>query len=92
MLVNIGAICEILLKLFLPLITEEVRNKIVILPLDPRERREALEVVLGKEENIPCWLGGTDNFAFDVEDYYANVNISPDHEALEYLTSMPYHS
>ena len=91
-LINIGAICEILLKLFLPLITEEVRKKIVMLPHNQKERMTALEVVLGKKENIPIWLGGTDDYDFQVDEYYANDNFSLDEEALEYLATMPYHS
>jgi len=91
-LVNVGSICELLLKLFLPLITEEVRNKIVMLPHDPEEQMETLQSVLGAKKNIPDWLGGTDNFNFEVEEYYANDVLGRDEEALEYLTTMPYHA
>jgi len=90
-LVNIGPICEILLKIFLSLITEEVRNKILMLPHDQKERMITLETVLGKD-NIPIWLGGTDNFVFQVDEYYAKNKISLDDEALEYLTTMPLYS
>jgi len=91
-LVNIGAISELLLKLFLPLITEEVRNKIVVLPRDQKERLELLEVVIGSRENIPVRLGGDDDYVFNTDEYYANDRIGPDEEALEYLTTMPYYS
>jgi hypothetical protein len=90
-LVNVGSICEILLKLFLPLITEDVRNKIIMLPHYPKERLEALKDILGTEQNIPIGLGGTDNYDFDSDDYYANDVFGRDEEALEYLTTMPYH-
>ena len=90
-LVNIGRMCEILLKIFLSLITEEVRNKILILPHDERERHAALETVLGKD-NVPIWLGGTDDYVFQVDAHYAKDVVTSDDEAKEYLTSMPYHS
>eukprot|EP00536_Pseudo-nitzschia_multiseries_P001377 jgi/Psemu1/181052/e_gw1.18.275.1 len=91
-LVNVGSICELLLKLFLPLITEEVRNKIVMLPHDPKEQMETLQKVLGTKKNIPNWLGGADDFDFQVDEYYANDHIGRDEEALKYLTTMPYHA
>mmetsp|Transcript_12238 Transcript_12238/g.24481 ORF Transcript_12238/g.24481 Transcript_12238/m.24481 type:complete len:564 (-) Transcript_12238:2383-4074(-) len=90
-MVNVGSMCEILLKLFLPLITEEVRNKIAVLPQDPKELAEALQNVLG-ETNIPTWLGGADDYEFDPNEYYANDFIGRDEEALEYLTTMPFHA
>lgn len=90
-LVNVGSICEILLKLFLPLITEDVRNKIIMLPHNQKERLEALEDVLGTKKNIPIGLGGTDDYDFDSDEYYANNVFGRDEEALEYLTTMPYH-
>ena len=93
LLTNLGRFAEILLKLFLQLITEEVRNKIVILPHDEHERRVVLETVLGKE-NIPIWLGGEDDYQFNVDEYYSSVDsvIGTDEEAIEYLEVMPYHS
>jgi hypothetical protein len=92
-LMHMSKICELLLKLFLPLITEDVRKKIVILPHDETERRVILETVLGRE-NIPTWLGGTDAFEFSVDDYYStdDVILATDAEAVEYLKLMPYHS
>jgi hypothetical protein len=87
-LVNVGPICEILLNIFLSLITEEVRNKIVMLPHDQNERMAALETVLGTD-NIPIWLGGVDNYVFQVDGHYANNKVSLDDEALDYLATMP---
>ena len=91
-LVNVGSICEILLKIFLPLITEEVRNKIVMLPHDQNERLEALEAVLGTQKNIPIHLGGTDDYSFNLGEYYTDGIFGHDEEALEYLTTMPYYA
>jgi len=91
-LVNVGSICEILLKLFLPLITEEVRNKIAMIPNNQKEQLQALKDVLGSKKNIPTGLGGTDDYDFNLDEYYANDIFGPDEEALEYLTTMPYHA
>lgn len=92
-LVNTGRLCEILLKLFLPLITEEVRNKIIVLPHDKDKRKTALAAILGKA-NVPTWLGGPDDFEFNVDEYYGTSRnpIGTDSEATEYQTTMPYHS
>lgn len=92
LLVNVGSIGEMLLKLFIPLITEEVRNKLIILPNDPDARLETLQAVLGPKSNIPKQLGGTDDYAFNVDEYYNNEFVSRDEEALEYLSTMPYHA
>eukprot|EP00539_Tryblionella_compressa_P004867 CAMPEP_0178769234 /NCGR_PEP_ID=MMETSP0744-20121128/20707_1 /TAXON_ID=913974 /ORGANISM="Nitzschia punctata, Strain CCMP561" /LENGTH=465 /DNA_ID=CAMNT_0020425445 /DNA_START=49 /DNA_END=1446 /DNA_ORIENTATION=- len=92
-LTSMGRFCEILLKLFLPLITEEVRNKIVILSHDPVERKATLETILGKK-NIATWLGGTDVYKFNVDEYYDTDDtiFGTDEEAREYLVTMPYHA
>ncbi len=92
LLVNVGSIGEMLLKLFIPLITEEVRNKLIILPNDPHDRLETLQAVLGAKSNIPKGLGGTDDYDFNVDEYYSNEFVSRDEEALEYLSTMPYHA
>jgi CRAL/TRIO domain len=92
-LVNAGRLIEILLRLIHPLITEEVRNKIMILPSNEEKRKAALAAILG-EENIPTWLGGTDDFEFDADEYYdtARIALGTESEATEYRTTMPYHS
>ncbi|KAG7348080.1 CRAL/TRIO domain containing protein [Nitzschia inconspicua] len=93
LLADMGRICEILLKLFLPLITEEVRNKIVLVPHDKNERQAIFETVLG-EDNIPTWLGGRNDYRFNVDQHYASDDAiyGTDVQATEYLSLMPYHS
>ena len=89
---NLGRIGEFVVNLFMPLITEEVRNKLKVLPRDPDERRQVLEAVLGKE-NVPDWMGGSDTWRFKVDEYYDDPNVfATDAETKEYLTTMPYHS
>ena len=90
-LVNIGNICELLLNLFLPIITEEVRNKILMLPRDPKERLETLQAILGMK-NIPVALGGDDDYSFNSDEYYTNAILGRDEEGLEYLKTMPFHA
>jgi hypothetical protein len=90
--VNLGIIGEFVLKLFLPLITEEVRNKLKLLPHDATKRRHVLETVLGAD-NIPDWMGGKDTYRFQVDEYYSNKELYvTDEQSNEYLTTMPYHT
>jgi hypothetical protein len=89
---NLGRIGEFVLKLFLPLITEEVRNKLKVLPHGAEKRRHVLETVLGAD-NIPDWMGGKDTYQFQVDEYYSNKELyATDEQANEYLTTMPYHT
>jgi hypothetical protein len=89
---NLGRIGEFVLKLFLPLISEEVRNKLKVLPHNAEKRRHVLETVLGVD-NIPDWLGGKDTYRFQVDEYYSNKELyATDEQANEYLTTMPYHT
>jgi hypothetical protein len=92
LLTNLGMVGELVVKLFLPLITEEVRNKIKVLPHGVVERNQVLETVVGRE-NVPVWLDGTDAYEFDVDVYYANDSMyASEEDANEYLTTMPYHA
>jgi hypothetical protein len=93
LLTGMCKICEILLKLVLPLVTEEVRNKIVVVVQNDNERHDIFNTVLGAD-NIPEWLGGSNSYIFDVQDYYAadDVILGTDLEAKEYFTLLPYHS
>jgi hypothetical protein len=92
-LTDMGRTCELLLKIFLPLIAEEVRNKIIVVPHHHEERIAILETILGKG-NIPVWLGGTDTYEFDANEHYASKNViaGTDEQAKEYLTTLPYHA
>jgi CRAL/TRIO domain len=92
LLTNMGKICEILLKLVLPLLTEEVRNKIIVVPHNDIERQRIFDTILGGD-NVPEWLGGSSTYMFNAHDYYASDDVirGTDLEAKEYLTLMPYH-
>jgi len=92
LLSELSSLGEFVLKMFLPLITKEVRDKIHILERDPVKRNLVLETAIGAE-NIPTWLGGKDTFEFDVDKYYSDdQNIFSDESAKMYLTTMPYHA
>ena len=90
-LANLGRVGEILVGIIKPLISEEVRQKIIVLPHDERRRQQVLRTIIG-DENIPNWLGGTDSFEFNHDTYYLNDLVISDEAAMEYLETMPYHS
>jgi len=72
LLVNMSHVSEVLLNLVRPLLSPEVRNKIVIVPSrDKKHREEVLSSVLGSH-NIPTWLGGIDTYKFNLTNYYGD--------------------
>mmetsp|Transcript_2841 Transcript_2841/g.6690 ORF Transcript_2841/g.6690 Transcript_2841/m.6690 type:complete len:465 (+) Transcript_2841:80-1474(+) len=92
LMTNLGSVGEMLAKMILKLLSEEVRNKIIILPHDPQERQAILNTVVSYD-NSPTWLGGTDTYQFNAKEYYADPEfMQSDKEALEYLETMPYHA
>jgi len=91
LLTNLGRVGEFVVGVVKPIISEEVRNKIVVLPREEKLRREMLQAVVGTA-NIPKWLGGRDPFEFDVNTYYSNSQVISDEESKEYTKMMPYHT
>eukprot|EP00934_Nitzschia_sp_Nitz4_P006362 Nitzschia sp. Nitz4//scaffold59_size112058//84840//86361//NITZ4_004121-RA/size112058-snap-gene-0.86-mRNA-1//-1//CDS//3329555159//6352//frame0 len=91
LLTNMGSIGEFLIKMVKPLISEEVRQKLVVLPKNEAQRQAILESVVG-EESIPKWLGGTDSYEFNPDKYYAENMIVTDEVAMEYIETMPCHA
>ena len=91
-LANFSKVAEFLLTMIKPLITKEVRDKIVILPKDPIKRQQMLEAIVEKEY-IPVALGGQDSYEFNAKEYYSDKRMQfSDQEAKEYLQAMPYHA
>ena len=89
---NIGRVGEMVVSMVKPLISEEVRQKIVVLPHKESKRKQVLETVVGVEY-IPKWMGGEDDYEFSTETYYSNPEaVITDEEALEYTKTMPYHA
>lgn len=91
LLTNLGRIGDFVVGVVKPLISEEVRQKIKVLPRDDNQRREMLQAVVGAN-NIPKWLGGKDTYQFNAKTYYADTLVVPDDESIEYVQTMPYHA
>jgi CRAL/TRIO domain len=92
LLANLSKPAQIVLGLIKPLITKEVRDKILILPDDPEPRQAMLDAVV-LPEYLPDYLGGMDTWRFDIREYYSSRNHHcTETETTEYLTSMPYHA
>lgn len=62
---------EFFVSLIKPLLTAEVREKIVLVP---QARQDEYFQALTTPEYIPTWLGGTDDYQFDANEYYAINN------------------
>ena len=88
---NLSGLTQMLMKMVLPFVTEEVRAKIHIVPNGEEERREMLLQFLDEAE-VPAFLGGKDEYTFHPSDYYQGKCILPEEEILEYRTTMPYHA
>lgn len=91
LLANLGRVGEFLVGIVKPLISEEVRQKIIVLPRHEKKRREMLQAVVGIH-NVPQWLGGNDQYEFDPQLYYSTSIVISDHESTEYIQTMPYHT
>ena len=90
-LANLSKPAEFLFNLVKAVITKEVREKIVILSSDPELRKDVLDVVV-MPHFVPNYLGGNDNYEFNTEEYYPRKYVCTNEEAIEYLTTMPYHA
>ena len=90
---NLGGMAQMLMKMVLPFVTEAVRAKIHIIPNDDEGRREMLLQFI-EEDKIPTWLGGKDDYEFDVKEYYGDATcVLPDEEIIDkFLIDMPYHA
>ncbi|KAL9187003.1 hypothetical protein ACHAXT_010723 [Thalassiosira profunda] len=88
---NLSGLTQMLMKMVLPFVTEDVRAKIHIIPNAEEERREMLLQFMDESE-IPDWLGGNDDYRFDANEYYEGKCILPEEGILEYRTTMPYHA
>ena len=88
---NLSGLTQMLMKMVLPFVTEDVRAKIHIIPNGEEERREMLMQFMD-EEFTPDFLGGKDEYQFDSREYYQGKCILPEEGILEYQTTMPYHA
>ena len=88
---NLSGMVQMLMKMVLPFVTEDVRAKIHIIPNDEVERREMLMQFMD-EDQIPYFLGGGNGYEFNMKEYYEGKCILPEEEILGYLSTMPYHA
>ena len=88
---NLSGLTQMVMRMVLPFVTEDVRAKIHIIPNDPEERREMLLQFM-EEEEVPYYLGGKDEYEFDAEGYYRGQCVLPEEGIVEYRTTMPYHT
>ncbi|KAL7434907.1 hypothetical protein ACHAXH_009047 [Discostella pseudostelligera] len=83
LLANLSGLTQLLLKMILPFVTEEVRAKIHIIPNDEAERRMMLLQFID-EKHIPYYLGGKDEYEFDAAEYYQGKCILSEDDIKEY--------
>lgn len=88
---NMSRVGEILLKMIMPLISKEVREKIKLVPQDKDLKLEMLRAVI-EEEFIPDYFGGTDTFFPDQSTYYSSKLRFSEEEGRQYMETMAYHS
>jgi hypothetical protein len=91
LLTNVGRVGEFLVGIVKPLISEEVRQKIIVLPRNERLRLEMLRAVVGLN-NVPKWLGGNDPYEFNPTTYYSGSTVISDEESTIYTKTLPYHT
>jgi len=88
---NLSGLTQMLMKMMLPFVTEDVRAKIHIVPNGAEERREMLLQFMTEDE-IPYYLGGKDDYEYDAKEYYRGKCVLPEDTMREYITTMPFHA
>lgn len=88
---NLSGLTQMLMKMMLPFVTEDVRAKIHIVPNGEVERREMLLQFMAEDE-IPYYLGGKDDYEYDATEYYRGKCVLPEDGIREYITTMPFHA
>jgi hypothetical protein len=88
---NLSGLTQMLMKMMLPFVTEDVRAKIHIVPNGGEERREMLLQFMSEDE-IPYYLGGKDSYEYDANQYYRGKCVLSEDAIREYITTMPFHA
>lgn len=96
---NLSGMAQMIMKMVLPFVTEDVRAKIHILPGNDEDRRRMLLQFI-EEENVPVYFGGNDEYVFDINEYYSDSGgvgagekcVLSEDEIRGYLETMPYHA
>eukprot|EP00804_Cyclotella_cryptica_P010951 CCRYP_016674-RC/>CCRYP_016674-RC protein AED:0.37 eAED:0.37 QI:0/0.5/0.4/1/0.5/0.4/5/0/582 len=75
----------------------DVKAKIHVIPADEEKRKQMLTQFIDLE-HVPDWVGGNDDYVFDMKDYYygsvggSDKCILSEDKITEYLVTMPYHA
>ena len=88
---NASTLTQMLMKMMLPFVTEDVRAKIHIIPDRDEERRDML-LQLMTEDQIPYYLGGKDEYNYDAIQYYHGKCVLLEESITEYVSTMPFHA
>ena len=88
---NSSSLTQMLMKMMLPFVTEDVRAKIHIIPNKVDERRDMLLQSM-TEDQIPNYLGGKDEYNYDAIQYYQGKCVLPENSITEYISTMPFHA
>jgi hypothetical protein len=88
---NASTLTQMLMKMMLPFVTEDVRAKIHIIPNKVDERRDML-LQLMTEGQIPYYLGGNDEYNYDAIQYYQGKCVLSEDSITEYISTMPFHA
>jgi hypothetical protein len=88
---NLSGLTQMLMKMMMPFVTEDVRAKIHIVPNGAEERREMLLQFMTEDE-IPYYLGGKDDYKYDAKEYYRGKCVLPEDAIRDYIAMMPYHA
>ena len=92
LLTNFSKPAQVMLSFVKPLLTKDVREKLIVLPDDSETRHAMLDALVGPEF-LPYYLGGNDEWRFSTKEYYSSTkHHCTDAESTEYLETMPYHA
>lgn len=92
LLTNLSRLAELAVNIVKPLLSKDVRGKLLILSHDPDTRLRQLAQFV-EPEYIPVWLGGSDHYSFDAHHVYPRRHRFPhEQDAMAFETDMPYHA
>jgi hypothetical protein len=93
-MLNASSAAQMFLKVLMPFLPDIVRQKIHLVPNDPKERLKMMKELV-EEKFIPVRLGGTDNYKFHADHYYSSevkTEVLSDEEGVKYYETLPYYA
>lgn len=91
LLANLNRTVQLMLNVIKSFGSKEMQDKLVILSTNPARRKAQLEKLI-ESESIPEWLGGTDTYEFDADEYYGDEHNWSDEEALAWTETLPHYA